>query len=227
MKKKLTTATLERLIDDADQLIARFPHGNHVLSADGTSRPMTVRDQFSVFLTELRRRNPAEPFSFDLDPFLDYWRDCILALDPPGLRPISPERLKKKGGHAVLIPSLWGVLERPAACHFEFKAVVGTPDLCDLHVQRVRQGYSRKTILRKKHRFNPPPEMLICHGTPEQLRTFIYAQRGGKPQAPIVDLRQYVVEVVGHSPDWANEYAVLHDWAVDHEDPAGTLKGVP
>ena len=55
---------------------------------------------------ELRRRNPPEPFSFDLDRFLDYWRDCILALDPPALRPISAQRLEKKGSHGVLIPSL-------------------------------------------------------------------------------------------------------------------------
>jgi len=141
MKETLTTATLERLIDEADHLIARFPHRNRVLLANGTSRPMTVRDQFSVFLAELRRRNPPEPFSFDLDRFLDYWRNCILAQDPPAQRPISPKRLKKKGGHSVLIPSLWGVLVRPATHHSGFKVVVGTPGLCDLHVQRVRHGF--------------------------------------------------------------------------------------
>ena len=222
MKTRLTTAALERLIDEADRQIAGFPHGNRVLSPDGTSRPMTVRDQFRVFLMELRRRNPPEPFSFDLDRFLDYWRDCILALDPPALRPISPERLEEKGSHVVLIPSLWGVLERPATCHFDFTAGIGMPDLCDLRVQRFRKGFRQKTILGKKHRFNPPPEMLICYGTPEQLGRFIYDQRGEKPRAPMADLRRYLIERAGHSPDWAKEYTVLREWSVDHEDSAGT-----
>ena len=96
------------------------------------------------------------------------------------------------------------------------------PDLCDLRVQRVRKGFRKKPILGKKHSFNPPPEMLICYGTPEQLRRFIYDQRGEKPGAPMADLRRYLIERVGHSPDWAKEYTVLREWSVDHEDPAGS-----
>lgn len=105
MKQTLTVAALERLIDEADRQIAGLPHGNSVLLPDGRSRPMTVRDQFGPVLASLRLRQPREPFSFDLDPFLDFWRDCVLALDPPAFRPISPQRLEEKGNHAVVIPA--------------------------------------------------------------------------------------------------------------------------
>ena len=146
------------------------------------SRPMTVRDQFAPVLAVFAGPNPPERVRLDLDLFIDYWRDCILALDPPAHRSISSKRLQEKGRHAVVIPTFGGPALRPAVCHFEFLDVIGTPGLCDLRVQRVRQGFRRKVVLGKKHRFNPPPENLICFGSAEKLRTLIYSQRGRPPE---------------------------------------------
>lgn len=94
------------------------------------------------------------------------------------------------------------------------------PGFCDLRVQRVRQGFQRKTVLWKKHRFKPAPEALICYGTPEQFCAFIYAQRGERPKTPMADLREYLVEVSGRSPEWAEQYAVLRKGSIDHEEAA-------
>ena len=214
MKQVFTFPVLKKLIDTADAQLSGFPHGNSVLLRDGRSRPMTVRDQFAPVLAVFAGPNPPERVRLDLDLFIDYWRDCILALDPPAHRSISSKRLQEKGRHAVVIPTFGGPALRPAVCHFEFLDVIGTPGLCDLRVQRVRQGFRRKIVLGKKHRFNPPPENLICFGSAEKLRTLIYSQRGRPPENPVAVLRQYLADVVGQSPERVEQYAVLLEWSL-------------
>ena len=92
------------------------------------------------------------------------------------------------------------------------------PGLSDVRVQRVRQGFRRKTVLDKKHRFNPRTENLICFGSPDQLRAFIYGQRGRQPGSPVADLGAYLVEVVGQSSEWVEKYLVLREWSLAQKE---------
>ena len=94
--------------------------------------------------------------------------------------------------------------------------IVGAPHLSDVRVQRVREGFHRKTVLGKKHRFNPATGNLICHGSADQVRTFIYSQRGRRSDNPTAALYEYLVQVLSQPHEWATEYAVLREWSIDH-----------
>ena len=100
MEQSLTVAELEQTIEWADKQLEGIPHGNAILT-EGESRPMTVRDQFAPVLESLRRQGYRGRIRIDMNQFLDYWRNCILDLNPPAFRPISAERLKKKGNHLI------------------------------------------------------------------------------------------------------------------------------
>ena len=76
---------------------------------------MTVRDQFAVVFAAFDRCGRQGTVTLDVDQYLDYWRNCILALDPPAFQSISPRRLQEKGRHEVVIPTLCGPVWRPAA----------------------------------------------------------------------------------------------------------------
>ena len=222
MKQRLTFAQFEKLIDWADAQLSGIPHGNSVLLSAGRSRPMTVRDQFAAVFSFFERQGRQGSVRLDPDRFLDYWRDCILALDPPALRSISPKRLQAKGRHAVVLPTLCGPVLRPAVSHFHFHQIVGAPHLSDVRVQRVREGFHRKTVLGTKHRFNPATDNLICHGSADQVRTFIYSQRGRRSDNPTAALYEYLVQILSQPHEWATEYAVLRESSIDHyEDTQG------
>ena len=47
---------------------------------------------------------------------------------------------------------------------------------------------------------------------------FIYGQRGEQPANPAADLRRYLVDVVGQSREWVEQYAVLPEWFLPLEE---------
>ena len=209
MTQTFTFAQFEHLVDSTDAQLAGIPHGNAIVLHDGRSRPMTVRDHFAGVFAAFERQGRQGTVRLDTDRCIDYWRDCVLALDPPAFRQLPARRLQEKGDHPVVIPTFCGPVLRPAACHFECLDGLGAPGLSDVRVQRVRAGFNRKAVLGKSHRFNPPPETFICYGSASATGRFIYGQRGHKSEAPVKDLRAYLVQVVGFTNERATEYAVL------------------
>ena len=208
MTKSFTFAQFEDLVDSADAQLCGIPHGNAVGLRDGGCRRMTVRDHFATVFKAFERQGRQGMVTLDPDRYLDFWRDCVLERDPPALRAVPATRLQGKGDHLVVIPTLCGPVLRPAASHFEFQDILDAPGLSYVSVKRVRAGFCRKTVLAKRHRFNPPAEDVICYGSAVQTSQFIYAQRGRKSETPVEDLREYLVQVGGQTSERAAEYAV-------------------